>query len=63
MALREELLGQKYLAGPILLWLIVFKTLLKSPGEFVDSFLFSNEECGGGYYSLRGCIRLLVKVL
>ena len=36
---REELLGQKYLAGSIQKYLIVPKTLLKSRGEFIDSFL------------------------
>ena len=40
MALREELLGQKYLAGSIQYWFMVSKTLLKSLEEFVDSFLF-----------------------
>ena len=38
MALREEELGQKYLAGLIQYCLIVFKALLKSLVEFVDSF-------------------------
>ena len=37
MELREELLGQKHFAGSI--QLIVYKILLKSLGEFVDSFL------------------------
>ena len=37
---REELLGQKYLAGSIQYWFMVSKTLLKSLEEFVDSFLF-----------------------
>ena len=40
MALREEGLGQKYLAGSIQYWFMVSKTLLKSVEEFVDSFLF-----------------------
>ena len=37
MALREEVLGQKYLSGAIQWWLIVSKTLLKSLELFVDS--------------------------
>ena len=40
MALKEELLGQKYLAGSIQYWLIVSKTLSKTLVDFVDSFFF-----------------------
>ena len=40
MALKEEELGQKHLAGSIQYCMIVFKTLLKSLEELVDSFSF-----------------------
>ena len=40
MALREELLGQQYLAGSIQYWFTVSKTLLKSLEEFVEFFVF-----------------------
>ena len=43
MVLREEELGQKYLAGLIQYWFIVSKTLLKSLEELVDSFSFLKE--------------------
>ena len=39
MALREEVIGEEYLAGAIQYRLIVSKTLFKSLGELVDSFL------------------------
>ena len=52
MALREEELGQKYLAGSIQYWLIVSKTLSKTLVEFVDSFLFLKWRVTYTYFAL-----------
>jgi len=45
MVLSEDELEQKYLAGSIHYWLIVSQKLLKSFGEFIDSFFDFQINC------------------